>query len=163
MSKTLARARRGGPPVRKMKPTKLTPELQQRICQLVAGGVTLPHACAHSGVSWNTAKDWTAPGFVEREPYASYAAAIEQAKASYVVACTLRISRAGQKGAWQADLAMMERRYPEFFRPGGAGRRVEVELPGRGGGVDDEDGAPISDEALEIIIRERRMARAGGA
>lgn len=113
----------------KTKPTKLTPELHQSICNLVAAGAPLPLACPAAGVSWNTAKEWFKPEYAEREPYASLVLGVEKAKAAHAIGCQMRITRAGKNGSWKADLAILQRRHPEFYD-----QRVNVALSGPDGG-----------------------------
>lgn len=132
--------------------TVLTPELQHQICMLIASGAPLPLACPAAGVSWNTAKHWTQPGMVEREPYRSFAIAAEKARATHAVGSAMRITQAARKGAWQADLAILERRHPEFF-----GKRFQHEavdpgkqLPAHAEGLDYE---ALTDDELERIAR----------
>jgi hypothetical protein len=141
------------------RPSVLTPELQIRVCQFVAGGAPVHRACAAAGVSWGTAQEWFTPGYRDREPYKGFVEAIEQAKGAHVVGCTMRITQAARRGAWQADLAILDRRYPEDYRPGGAGRRVSVEFEGDAPSTPREEGAHITDAELEVIIR-RGQARA---
>lgn len=131
---------------------KLTPELQNQICLMVASGAPLPLACPAAGISWKTAQKWLAPGMVEREPYRSFAEATEKARAAHAVGSALRITQAARKGVWQADLAILERRHPEFF-----GKRFQHEavdpgknLPAHAEGVDVD---ALTDDELERIAR----------
>ncbi len=136
------------PPVRE---TLCTPELTQQVAMLVASGAPLPLACPAAGISWNTVKDWFTPEMRDREPYRSFVEAMDKARATHAVGCTLRITQAARKGQWQADLAILERRHPEFF-----GRRVtnETVAPGARLPKEAEGHEPVSDEELERIIRE---------
>lgn len=69
------------------RPTKLTKELQDKICDDIAKGAFVTHAAIANGVSKNTFMEWIARGKgsdPDREPnelYANFANAIEVAKA----------------------------------------------------------------------------------
>lgn len=101
----------------KGKPTRLTPEMAARIIRLVTAGTPIPMACAACGVPWNTAKFWIVPSSEKshREPYKTFRADLEQAKAAWAYAAIMRINRAGKRGDWRADLALLERRFPHYF------------------------------------------------
>ncbi len=130
--------------------TLCTPELTQQVALLVAAGAPLPHACPAAGVKWDTAKEWLKPEQACREPYASFVAAMEKARASHAVGCVMRVTKAGRNGAWKADLAILERRHPEFY-----GRRLTREdvQPGQRLPAHAEGMLPPTDEELERIIR----------
>lgn len=103
--------------------TILTKQLQETICKYVQGGATLPHAAAAAGVSWNTVKDWAKPGNVEREPYASFAAAVDDAKAKWATGAAMQITGHGKRD-WKALAWMLERRFPNEYAP--PSQRVEL-------------------------------------
>lgn len=108
---------------------KLTPELQKKICMFVAAGAPVPLAAAAARVSYDTVKTWMSPRYRNREPYKSFCEDVEAAKAAWACAAVMRITKAGKKGQWAADLAMLERRMPEHFRPA----PQVMELSGRNG------------------------------
>lgn len=130
--------------------TLCTPAMIHQVSMLVASGAPLPLACPAAGLKWDTAKEWLKPEMASREPYASFVAAVDKARATHAVGCTLRITQAARKGQWQADLAILERRHPEFF-----GRRVTNEQvnPGERLPKEAEGNAPLTDEELERIAR----------
>lgn len=107
----------------KTRTAKCSPELTRRIASQVARGAPVALATAASGASWNTVKEWMAPGNCEREPYKTFCAAIDKASALHAVGAAMRLTKAGKRGQWAADLAVLERRFPEFYRmkPAGAG------------------------------------------
>ncbi len=143
----LSRARNPTPPP--VPETLCTPELTQAVSLLVAAGAPLPHACPAAGVSWDTAKEWLKPEQACREPYKTFVAAMEKARASHAVGCVMRITKAGRNGAWKADMAILERRHPEFY-----GRRLTNENVAPGQRLPAHaEGLPPTDEELERIIR----------
>jgi hypothetical protein len=106
------------------RPTNLTPELQRVIAGYVNGGASIKNASVAAGVSWNTAKDWLARGKLGVEPYASFVAAMEQAKAAWIVAGNLRITTAGRQD-WKATAWDFERRLREYAPPA---QRIQMDV-----------------------------------
>lgn len=130
--------------------TFLDADVQYQICQMVAAGAPLPLACPAVGLKWNTVKDWLKPERADREPYASFQIAVEKARAMHAVGCALRITQAGRKGMWQADLAILERRYGKFF-----GRWSEGMHNAEDGdpALPEDTDEPLTDAQLERIAR----------
>lgn len=110
------------------RPTDCTPEVTASVCRHIRRGVTYEDAARCSGISGTSFREWMARGRDGDEPYATFAAAVEKAKAAGKSARLARIEKAGKTGAWQADAWWLERVYPAEF-----GRRV-VEHTGGGGG-----------------------------
>lgn len=102
---------------------KLTPEVQERICQALSVGATYEHAAAFGGITYETLNQWrkTKPGFSE---------ALKDAEARAVVGWLAKIERAASEGVWQAAAWKLERRYPQLY-----GRTLQqVEHSGPDGG-----------------------------
>jgi hypothetical protein len=118
------------------KPTKLTPEVQRRICDAIGVGATYEYAAAYGGVHYDTLNQWrkTKPAFSE---------ALESAEAGAVVALLAKIQQAAGEGTWQAACWILERRFPDAY--GRAGRPAAQEQ-----------------EALELEPYVRRRAREMG-
>jgi hypothetical protein len=87
-------------------PSKLTPDLQERICQLIRAGNTHEIAAEATGVSARAFYNWksTKPAFRE---------AIERAEADAEAILVARISKAAAAGSWRAATWLLERRNPE--------------------------------------------------
>lgn len=98
-------------------PTRCTPEFTEKMKLLVAAGAPIPLACQSLGISFRTVEDWASDHFREVEPYKTFNAEMDKAKAAHAVGCQLRITKAARKGIWQADTWILERRYPEYWRP----------------------------------------------
>lgn len=130
-----------------MSACKLTPRLQEVICKYVESGATLPHACAAAGISWNTCKEWAKPHMVDHEPFASFAAAVEQAKAKWSADAAVKINDHGSND-WKALAWMLERRNPDDYSV-----RDRLELTGANGGAIKMDTyAEMSDAQLLAIV-----------
>lgn len=99
------------------RPTKLTPEVQQRVLQAIAGGNTRKDAAAYAGISITTLEDWIGRGRGRghRPAHAVYVAfvdAIEKAEAQAVVRNVAIIQKAAAD-TWQAAAWWLERRRPQ--------------------------------------------------
>ena len=88
--------------------SKLTPEVQARICQAVGVGATYQLAAEYGGVTYDTLNLWrkTKPQFSE---------ALKEAESRGVVALLAKIQQAASAGAWQAAAWILERRYPTDY------------------------------------------------
>ena len=121
--------------------SKLTPEVQQRICDAVVIGATYEHAAAYGGITYETLNEW-------RKMKSEFSEALKAAEARAVVGWLAKIEKAASDGTWQAAAWKLERRYPTEY-----GRTVQqVEHGGPGGGpqviriVDErEDADPDAD------------------
>ena len=125
--------------VRSGRPTRLTPEVQQKLIQAIATGNTRRTAAAYAGVSITTLEEWLARGKgtaprAQTKIYADFADAVEKAEADAVATSVALIRQASQRN-WTAAAWWLERRYPQEWG------RVDA-LQGKGGLV------------REVIIRE---------
>jgi hypothetical protein len=122
--------------------SKLTPEVQQRICDAVVIGATYEHAAAYGGIAQSTLYEW-----LKAKP--EFSEALKAAEARAVVGWLAKIEKAASDGTWQAAAWKLERRYPNVF--GRTVQQVEHSGPGaepltirivdeREGGGADSDG-----------------------
>lgn len=113
------------------RPTKLTPEIQDRIVTAIRAGNYMETAAAYAGIARSTFNEWIRRGAEEQEgPFAEFAAAVEQALAAAEARDVALIGQAAQK-EWQAAAWRLERRLPERW-----GRKTRHEVsaaPGSGG------------------------------
>jgi len=115
----------GRPPGR---PSKLTPEIADRLTMLVRGGVSWTAAAKMCGVGRRTVQYWRllgsgytvtvstnqGPWSVKPRPeHAELVAKLRQADAIAEVELTLIIYRAAKAGDWRAATDLLERRWPE--------------------------------------------------
>ena len=111
------------------RPSKLTPEAQQKIVQAVASGNYLETAAAYGGITYTTFNNWMNRGEArESKIYIEFFEAVKKAEADAEVLRVARISKAANEGNWQADAWYLERRYPNRW-----GKRVN-EVSGPDGG-----------------------------
>lgn len=116
-------ARRHNPKGRK---TRLTAELQEKICSHLRAGLTIETTAAIVGIGVQTFREWVARGLgtdINRSKtplHAAFAAAIQKARAEGEAYHVLNI-RAKAADNWQASAWYLERVYPQKYA-----RRVEV-------------------------------------
>jgi transposase len=104
------------------RPSKLTPDVQARICEAVRAGNYLDVASEYGGVSAATFHRWIARGVKDTKgPYVAFRAAIEKAERDAEVALVATWRRQAIDN-WQAAAALLERRYGKRW-----GRRQTVE------------------------------------
>src|SRR5580658_5839288 len=111
------------------RPTKLTPDIQEKILTVIKLGAYRTAACDFAGISPETLRNWMRRGENEGEgPYVEFAAAIKQAEAS---AClkALGTIRTAMESQWQAAAWFLERKRPKEW-----GKRERHELTGKDGG-----------------------------
>ena len=85
------------------RPTKLTPEVQKTICDLIANGNTRECAAGCAGVGASTLWQWMRDN-------AEFAEAIEKADAQAEARMVLVIEKAAVAGTWQAAARWLEAR-----------------------------------------------------
>lgn len=108
------------------RPSKLTPEVQQRLLQAIASGNTRKDAALYAGISVGTLEDWIGRGRgggrrPAHPPYVAFVDALEKAEAQAVVRNVAIIQKAAAD-TWQAAAWWLERRRPDDW-----GRKERVE------------------------------------
>lgn len=101
------------------RPTSLTPELADRIVDMVRGGNFRATALRACGLSKNVIRNWELAGEEGKEPYASFTERLQEAEAESEAKLVAEVRNArpqvvGVSGPdlWQARLALLERRFP---------------------------------------------------
>jgi hypothetical protein len=97
------------------RPTKLTPEVQQRICTALSAGATYELAAKYGGVSYESLNAW-------RKSKPAFAAAADLAEGEAAVCWLAKIERAASDGGWRAAAWKLERGYPHVY-----GRTVQTQ------------------------------------
>lgn len=107
-------------------PTKLTPELQQKICEFVKAGSYPEASIVAAGVSPRTARRWLERGDKARSgPYHDLVLAMARAHAIAKVAKVAVVSKAANAGDWRASAWWLERTDPEHY-----GRHDQLDVKG---------------------------------
>ena len=109
------------------RPTKLTDELQELICSIIADGCDQKDAWAAAGISKTTFGNWVNKGMAARTgKYRRFVDALTRARVEWKGARVRKIQKAKD---WRADFALLECKYPAEF-----GRKRRMELTGADGG-----------------------------
>lgn len=110
------------------RPTKLTPDLQEKICQAIRAGNYLETAAAYAGISKKTLHEWMRRGRRETErvekaegrarvrkkeaPFVEFLHSVEKALAEAEVRDVILIGKAAEVN-WQAAAWRLERKFPD--------------------------------------------------
>ena len=98
------------------RPTKLTPDLQKRICEAIKLGMSRERAGWFCGVTRQTIQNWIAKGEkTDKGEYAEFFDSLKKAEADSIAVNLKNLHTAAQDGAWQASAWMLERRYPKEY------------------------------------------------
>jgi len=108
---------KGGSAIR----TKHSPELEDRVAQLVRTGSSLGVAAHAVGVHEQTLYHWL-------RTRASFKVAVERARADAEAALVGRVQHAAKAGSWRAATWLLEREFPERWAPLGERAHVDREL-----------------------------------
>jgi transposase len=109
------------------RPTKLSPEVRERVVNAVRAGNYFEAAARAAGISESTLYRWLERGAEEkRGVYRDFREAVRRAEAESEVHAVAVIRRA-MSDDWRAALALIERRHPERWR-----RRETTEVIGDG-------------------------------
>ena len=90
------------------RPTKRTPEREQRLLDALRAGNTRGHACVYAGFEQHSFQRWMLR-------YAHFAQAVEKAEADAIVRHVANIAKAAADGQWTASAWWLERRYPQDY------------------------------------------------
>lgn len=112
------------------RPTKLTPETQERIIQAIRLGATYELAANYGGVHYDTMNRWRLRGQKELDriqrskrhkmreserPFVEFYEALKKAEGDAAVTWLARIEQAAREGTWQAAAWKLERRFPQAY------------------------------------------------
>lgn len=127
------------------RPTKLTPEITDRICLAIRAGNYAKVAAAMAGIGETTYYKWLemAEKPNAKKEYREFRESVEQAEAEAEVAAIARIRQAADNGDWKAAGWYLERKHGERW---GRNDKLRQEITGA-------NGAPV-----EISIEEAKKA-----
>lgn len=89
------------------RPTKRTPEVEQRLLTALRAGNTIAAACRYAGITTETYGQW-------QRRFPAFSDAVTRAEAESEVALVAYI-RAAATSDWRASLALLERRFPDTW------------------------------------------------
>jgi transposase len=127
------------------RPTRLTPELQAKLCDAIRAGNYMETAAAFAGIRKATLHNWLRRGARQSQGiYHAFSEAVEKALADSEARDVALIAKAAAEGQWQAAAWRLERKFPDRW-----GRRdrhqVEANIQGTV--------KVTSDEAIEELTR----------
>lgn len=141
------------------RPTKLTPELQDRIVQAIRAGAYIETAAAYAGVSKDTLYQWLKRGARSKSGiYRQFSDAVEKALAEAEMRDVMLVGRAAETN-WQAAAWRLERKFPERW---GRRDRVSMEHSGEVHHTHKIDLSKLSDEELTELERIAEKLSGGG-
>lgn len=115
------------------RPTKLTPEIQERIIQALSAGNYQDTAARFAGIDPSTFYRWMDDGAKDdADPlFKEFREAVEKARAQAEVRSVALIQNAANGGTWQAAAWWLERSHPQKW---GRQQRIMQEISGPAGG-----------------------------
>jgi len=129
------------------RPTKLTPDIQDKICARLQVGASYRDAAESVGVTYETFSNWVKRGKAEqRGMYFRFLLAVGLAEAICAANMAATFAKAANEGDWRAAESWLKRRRPDEW-----GDLSKVEHRGEGGGpivfrVIRDDRIPDQDE-----------------
>lgn len=124
-------------------PTKLTPEMQERIIEGLESGLHQESACARAGIGKTTFYRWMNRGESDDEAdvdYRNFRHAVERARAKPEAEALEAVKAAWRDGTWQAAAWFLERSHPHKY---GRINRTEVSGP---------EGKPVQVETMRAEL-----------
>ena len=98
------------------RPTKLEPEVQERIVQALLLGNHRQDAAEYAGIHPATLRRWLLRGFEEQEgPYVAFRKAVLEAEARAKITAMGCITKAARDGDWKAAAWYLQKKYPHQF------------------------------------------------
>lgn len=127
------------------RPSKLTPEITERICMAIRAGNYAKVAAAMAGISETTYYKWLEMAELPnaKKEYKEFRESIERAEAEAEVVAIARIRQAADNGDWKAAGWYLERKHGERW---GRNDKLRQEITGA-------NGAPVA-----ISLEEARKA-----
>ena len=134
------------------RPTKLTPEVTEKICAGIRSGLYLEDAASLAGVDVRSVHRWMARGDDEPDgQHAAFCHAIKKAVSETQVAALGIIRTAAEGGNWTAAAWYLERRHPNLW-----GRRAVASQAAHEGQEAQEQTALDAD----VVMRKLEALRA---
>lgn len=104
------------------RPSKLTPERQQRLLDAIRAGNYYEPACVYAGIDYATFRRWMQRGEqATHGPYREFREAVLRAEAEAEIRAVALINKA-MPDDWRAAQMFLERRHPERW-----GKREQVQ------------------------------------
>lgn len=107
------------------RPTKLTPEIEKKICDYLKEGNYRETAAEMAGIGTTTFYNWLKKGkeAKRKSKFREFRDAVKKAEAFAESYHLQKLRKAGDKGNWQANAWYLERKFPEKW-----GRKDKLDL-----------------------------------
>ena len=147
------------------RPSKLTPEVQKRLCDAVSAGNYYEAACEYAGVDYSTFRRWMEQGEAAKTGvFREFCDAVKKADADAEVRVVAQW-RQHMPDNWQACRDFLARRYPARWS-----EKTHQEITGPGGGpievrvmTDEQRAAALNRLLATVEARGVRPHRVGDA
>ena len=140
------------------RPTDLTPELGNQICDYIARGVPKQQAAALAGIDETTLYDWINKGTGDeaKECYAVFAQSVKLAESRFVLLTIDRVEGETDPKMWAKWMTLGERLQPGVFA-----KVDRVQLTGKDGGpVESVSGIMgVSDAEIERLASGKKRLK----
>ena len=93
------------------RPTKLTPERQEKVMKAISLGMTRELTAMYSGISSSALYSWIAKGRAGKAPYVKFLEAFNASEAKGALANLAIIHQAAKKGDWRAAAWILQTRH----------------------------------------------------
>lgn len=136
------------------RPTSLTPELQDRIIDLLNVGVSKMAMCEALDLSEHTLRYWLARADDDVEPYRTFRARFrtaENKRKVWALKILEKAATADPVKAWKAAAFILERRWPKEFGTSG-----QLDLNVNNNGPAEVDLSRLTDEEIQILANIRK-------
>lgn len=107
----------------KGRPSKITPELTERVCELIEKGLPYTLVCEAVGINESTFYDWIKKGEIGKKGYTDFSERVSKSKANYALICLERVNKYADNGSAFCATWLLERRFPNEF-----GRRESIDI-----------------------------------
>ncbi|KKN36422.1 hypothetical protein LCGC14_0773640 [marine sediment metagenome] len=108
------------------RPSKLTPEREEKLLNFIRMGLPIIRACQACGIHVDTYYEWIKKGEDGKEIYSEFSDALREAEASAQAVLVQKLQTEGSSTSWQF---ILDRRWPDEW-----GRRDRHEHSGPDGG-----------------------------
>ena len=141
------------------RPSKLTDELEHKLCDALRAGNFLQVAAGYAGISRATVHRWRALGAEDgADPrFKRFAEAVAKAEADAEVHAVGIVRKAINQGDARAALAYLERRHPDRWARRNHTALPAAQAPPGAGALDATD--PETRRLLSELLRHRQTAR----
>lgn len=130
------------------RPTRLTQEVQRKVCEAILLGCTYDLAASYAGIAQRTLFNWLAKGKEEEsEIYSTFYAAVKNAEAMNAVRNLASIAQSAKDGNWAAAAWLLERRHGYIKE----GERASIDI---NIDVQNSDVVTLIDQVKEYALQE---------